>query len=75
MREATNEGDIDTTRCEWTTFGGPSQTVLQDPGVELSLGFVRKAQIRGCDTLQDVVVVLCRAENAWRWVRDIPNTQ
>lgn len=72
MREVTDEGDIDTTRRKRSTLGSPSQAVLQDPSIELSLGFVSKAEVGGCDTLQDVVVVLRRTENTWRRVRDIP---
>ena len=72
-KKLTDEGNIDTTRSEWPTIGGPSQTVLQDPGVELCLCFVRKAQIGSRNALQDVVVVLRRTEYAWGRVWNIPN--
>ena len=65
MKESlTDEGNVNAARGQWAAFGGPSETVLEDPGVEVVLCLLGKTQARVCDTLEDVVVVLRRPENA-----------
>lgn len=72
MLERTDEGDIDAAWCEGPALGRPAQAVLEDPLVELVLRILGEAQIQVRDALQDVVVVLRRAEDRWRRVGDVP---
>lgn len=68
----TDECDVDATRREGPTFCGPSESVLEDPGIEVVFGVLGEAQIWGRDALQDVVVVLGGPEDAGRWVGNVP---
>lgn len=70
----TDERDINTTRCQWATFRGPAQAVLEDPGIEIIFGVPGEAQVGRGHTLEDVVIVLCRPEHGWRRVGHIPVT-
>ena len=55
-----------------TTLGGPSETVLEDPGVEVLHCVFGETEVGVGDALEDVVVVLGCPENARRRVRNIP---
>lgn len=70
----TNEGNIHPAGCEGTALRSPSQTVLENPGVELIFSFLGQAKVRSGDALENVVVVLCCPEDARRRIRHIPIT-
>lgn len=70
----TNEGDIHSARRKGTALGSPSQTVLENPGVELIFSLLRQAKVRSGDALKNVVVVLRCPEDARRRIRHIPIT-
>jgi hypothetical protein len=71
-KRRTNKSDINTTRSQWTTFGRPTQTVLEDPSIKTVPRFLRQTKIGRCDALQNVVVVFGGTENSWRRVGNIP---
>jgi hypothetical protein len=68
----TNERNVDTTRSERASLGGPPEPILEDPCIKVTLRFLSESEIRRGHALEDIVVVLGRAEHAWRRVRDIP---
>lgn len=68
----TNKGNIDTAFSQRPALRGPSQSVLQNPRIEIILRLLRKAEVGGGDALKDVVVVLCRPEDGWRRVGNVP---
>lgn len=70
----TDEGNVNTTWCQWTAFCCPSQTVLQDPSVKVVLLLLRETKAGIGNALQDIVVVLGCPENRRRWVRHIPKS-
>jgi hypothetical protein len=72
LKEPTNESDIDTTLGEWAPLGGPSETVLENPGIESSLCLSSQPQIWIRNTLEDVVVVLRGPEDGRARVRNVP---
>ena len=73
VNKRTDEADINATRGERTALCSPAESVLGDPRVESILLLLSEAQIRSCDALEDVVVVLGDAEDARGRVRDIPS--
>src|SRR6266436_2639843 len=74
-RILTNQGNIDATWSERPSLRRPSQPVLLDPRVELIFGCLGEAEIRWRNSLQKIVVVLRRAEDAWGRVGHVPITQ
>ena len=72
LKEPTNESDIDTTWGKGATLGGPSETVLENPGVKSGLCLRSQPQVWIRNTLEDVVVVLRRPEDGRARVRNIP---
>lgn len=68
----TDECNIYTARCERASFGGPSQTILENPSIKSILCLLSEAKVWGSDTLKDIVVVLGCAEDTRRRVRNIP---
>ena len=72
LKEPTNESDIDTAWGEGAALGGPSEAVLENPGVESGLCLGSQPQVWIRNTLEDVVVVLCRPEDGRAWVRNVP---
>ena len=64
MGSRTNECDVNTTWCKGTTLRSPAKAILGDPRVEVVLRLLRETKVGGSDTLQDVVVVLRRTEDA-----------
>lgn len=60
----TNECDIHTTLGQRSTFCDPAQTVFVYPLVKVGLRIICQTKIRGCNALEDVVIVLGRAEDA-----------
>ena len=75
MGNRTYERDIDATLGKRATFGGPTKSIFQDPGVKIIFGFLGEAQIGCRDALEDVVIVLGCAENAGRGIRNVPITE
>jgi len=73
-RRLTDEGNIDATWSERPTLRRPSQPVLLDPRVELIFGYLGEAEIGWRNSLQNIVVVLRRAEDAWGRVGHVPIT-
>lgn len=71
----TNERNVHSTFGQRSTLGRPSQTVLQDPSVEVVLRFLREAKVRGSDALEDVVVVLRSPKDRRRRVRHVPKQE
>jgi len=71
-RGPTNESDINTAWGKGTALSGPSETVLENPGIESGLGLRSQPQVWICNTLEDVVVVLRRPEDGRAWVRNVP---
>lgn len=68
----TYESDIYTAMCERATLCCPPEAVLEDPCIKVVLGCFSETEIGSGDTLEDVVIVLGRTENARGWIRDIP---
>ena len=68
----TDEGNVNAARGERATLGGPAQTVLEDPGIEVVLRLLRQAEVGVRNALEDVVVVLRRPEDARGRVRHVP---
>jgi hypothetical protein len=68
----TNKSDIHTAGGERSTLRSPSETIFEDPCVKVVLSRFGETEIRSCNALEYVVVVLRGAEDAWGWVRDIP---
>ena len=71
-KEPTNESDIDTTCGKGAALGGPSETVLENPGVYNGLCLRSQPQVWIRNTLEDVVVVLRSPEDGQARVRDVP---
>lgn len=70
----TNEGNVHSSGRKGTALGSPSQTVLENPSVELILGLLGQAKAGIGDALENVVVVLGRPKDARRRIRYIPVT-
>jgi len=72
LKEPTDESDIDTTWGEGAALRGPSETVLENPGVESGLCLGSQPQVWIRNTLKDIVVVLRRPEDGRARVRNVP---
>lgn len=71
-RVRTDECDVNATRSKGATLSCPPEPVLENPRVKVILGSLGKAEIGRSNTLENIVVVLGRAEHARGRVRDIP---
>jgi hypothetical protein len=69
----TNKSDIDTSYSERSALSSPTEAILQNPGIEAIFGFLSEAEVRCCDSLQYIVVVLGGTEDARRGVWNIPD--
>ena len=73
LEEPTDESDIDTAWGKGAALGGPSETVLENPGIESGLGLGSQPQVWIRNTLEDIVVVLRGPEDGWARVRNVPS--
>lgn len=75
VRKLADESDVNASCCEWSTFGSPSKTILQDPRVKVGFGLVGQAQAGISNALKDVVIVLGGPEHGRAWIWNIPSRE
>jgi hypothetical protein len=62
--QLTDKSNINTSFSERSTLSGPTEAILQNPGIEAIFGFLSETEVRCCDSLQYIVVVLGGTEDA-----------
>jgi hypothetical protein len=68
----TYECNVYTTGCKGTAFRGPTETIFENPRIEILLCLIRKTKVGMSDALENVVIVLGRPEDARRRIWNVP---